>query len=195
MSRTVWKFLVKPTKNLDLPMGWEVVDVSAKGDEVFMWVMLDPNAPRHREVFVSIPTGGVVPDDADHVGSWHMDDGLVFHLFVLAGKVKPLTGALARDDEVAGKAWSFVNSPKVANRLGARHRPDEKSACICLDPMGLVLLETPGDATDVEHAFTDLAVRAVNRLPKYRALAEAVRWSEERRLFDALAALDQEEPR
>lgn len=86
MTRTVWKFKINPETSLKLPMDWQVVDVGVQGDDAFVWILLDSSLPTHTERFVAVPTGGGVPDGADHVGSWHMNDGsLVFHLFVLSG--------------------------------------------------------------------------------------------------------------
>ena len=88
--RTVWKFKLNPKTSLDLPMDWAVADVGTQGDDAFIWIVLNPTLPTHRERFVAVPTGGDVPDDADHVGTFHMNDNstlgrLVFHVFVLSG--------------------------------------------------------------------------------------------------------------
>lgn len=89
--RTVWKYKIPlvDTVWLELPVGAKILKVAQQGEGVFLWALVDPEAPRD---YVHLRVAGtgheIAQDDAEHVDSFLMDGGrLVFHVFQIP-KVK-----------------------------------------------------------------------------------------------------------
>lgn len=97
-ARTIWKFPVELTDRfeVEMPEGAEVLCVApqdlasilgpmfAAGDSVFMWALVDPDAPPTTRPFFLVGTGHALPNFANlrHLGTFQLQAGaLVFHLF------------------------------------------------------------------------------------------------------------------
>ena len=68
--------------SLPLPKGADILHVAAQYDAGVMWVKVNPNADAAGRDFVSVPTGGDVPKNGLHLGSFTTMGGkLAFHIF------------------------------------------------------------------------------------------------------------------
>lgn len=78
MNREVWKFKVQMGEvhghdsTVAVPAGAEVMSVSHRWDEVFVWLLVDPMAPPVPRRFGYFATGVPVPDGWKHVGTVHV---------------------------------------------------------------------------------------------------------------------------
>jgi len=89
-SRTVWKYRV-PQMNvftLQLPEGYQILDVQQQDDRAFLWVLVDPKTEPKPVKFVAFGTGYVPPDSTnafDHVKTLqsrdHYGESVIVHLF------------------------------------------------------------------------------------------------------------------
>lgn len=83
-TRAVWKYTLRPMICCQqMPTGARLLTVAAQGDDLCVWVEVDPDAApvtRRMEVF---PTGVPIPGDYDweYVGTVHMPGPLVFHVY------------------------------------------------------------------------------------------------------------------
>lgn len=76
---------------LDIPSGAEILSTGVQVSEfggrrrhhVFIWALVDPDAPVVRRRIISAPTGYVDLDVAglDFIGTVQMPNGLVWHVF------------------------------------------------------------------------------------------------------------------
>lgn len=89
-SKTVWKFEIPATDRffIDLPEGALVLHVGEQNGDPFIWVMVDPDAPKTMRFFRLYGTGQPIDDSSRHyVGTFQLRDmDLVFHLFDLGDK-------------------------------------------------------------------------------------------------------------
>lgn len=86
MNRVIWKFLLPLAGHVDVTMpkdSW-LIRVGVKSNEVFMWAIVQPDAPpetRHFDVFA---TGQRLPEELDEC-SWlatvDIEPNLVLHIF------------------------------------------------------------------------------------------------------------------
>lgn len=83
--RRIWKYQVIPERaiSIEMPLGAQVLTVQAQRDEINVWALVDPEAPRVWRRFRLIGTGHIIQDGAlQYIGTFQLDCGaLVFHLF------------------------------------------------------------------------------------------------------------------
>jgi hypothetical protein len=82
--KAIWKFtLGGPLTTVEMPEGARILSVQMQAHEPQIWALVDPDAPKVKRTFKSLPTGHV--SDADHenyIGTVLMSGGaLVFHIF------------------------------------------------------------------------------------------------------------------
>lgn len=93
MKRIIWKFEIIPFEFvIVLPStNFKFLHVNMQGDNPMLWVEVEipesgladlPTNSLFRAKLKVIPTGGEIPMDAAHIGSWLMHSGsLVWHLY------------------------------------------------------------------------------------------------------------------
>lgn len=57
-----------------------VLDVAFQGNQLYMWLLVDPKAPLSEWDLMTVGTGWDLPDSVSHLGTAH-DGGFVWHLF------------------------------------------------------------------------------------------------------------------
>lgn len=81
----VWKYILQPKCEIEMPKGSEVLSVAAQGDEICLWAKVDPSeAQKEKRYFTGYGTGHSIPDEANlsFVGTALLHGGsLVFHIF------------------------------------------------------------------------------------------------------------------
>ena len=81
----IYKYPLADT--VDLPIDWMPLCIrfqdSDFGRGPMLWVTVTPSNPTQPVSFLTIPTGGEVPDGAYHISSWETPDGLMFHTFLV----------------------------------------------------------------------------------------------------------------
>ena len=80
----VWKFVLQPEISLSMPKGAELLSVASMGDDICLWVRVNPNAEKVNRTFLGFGTGHDMPDNLQlqFVGTAHLSGGaLVFHVF------------------------------------------------------------------------------------------------------------------
>lgn len=80
----VWKFVLKPEINIEMPAGAELLSVAAQGDQICMWAKVDPEAEKETRSFVGYGTGHNIPNSSSlsFVGTALLSGGsMVFHIF------------------------------------------------------------------------------------------------------------------
>jgi hypothetical protein len=83
-KQVIWKFPVQAdTFELELPASACVLTVQLQAGQPFMWVQLDPTAPRHPRRFYTRPTGLEWDETCAGLyrGTFQPVNGLVFHLY------------------------------------------------------------------------------------------------------------------
>lgn len=74
----VWKFRVPmgevhgPGSTVTMPAGAEIVSVGTQGVEVFVWALVDPDAPKVGRRLGFFATGSPLPEGWVHVGTAHV---------------------------------------------------------------------------------------------------------------------------
>lgn len=84
MSKVVWKYhLPTSITDLRLPVGAEILSAQVQNDTVYLWVMVDPLAPKEYRTFEMIGTGQALEEGTrTFIDTVQMADGfLVFHIF------------------------------------------------------------------------------------------------------------------
>lgn len=80
----IWKFILQPEIDVEMPFGAEVLSVAAQGEDICLWAKVDPVAPKESRSFVGFGTGHEIPDTAHlkFVGTAMLNLGsMVFHIF------------------------------------------------------------------------------------------------------------------
>lgn len=81
----IYKYRVTPGEfSVAMPATSAVVAVHAYGYEARMWASVDPNSPVVTRRFRAVATGEHFEASWKHVGTFHMNDGLVFHLLEMS---------------------------------------------------------------------------------------------------------------
>jgi hypothetical protein len=85
VSKTIWKFAIKPSVNIYmLPAKAKILSVGLQENGPQFWAEVDPDAPVTSRCLAAIPTGGEIPNKADYLGTIHGIDGwMVFHIYEL----------------------------------------------------------------------------------------------------------------
>jgi len=89
MKKVIWKFEFKrymDNQYLELPLGYEVLSLQLQGNIPCLWVLVDPNVEKKREIFEIYGTGDEIRYksgvDRKYIGTWQEQGGkLVWHLF------------------------------------------------------------------------------------------------------------------
>lgn len=84
MSMTIWKFTLEPVCELQMPEGATVLSVGVQGENICLWAMVNPDAPKVTRSFVGFGTGHEVTDATclEFIGTALLHGGsLVFHIF------------------------------------------------------------------------------------------------------------------
>lgn len=80
---SICKYVLKPEIELEMPIGAQVLSIREQGEEICLWALVNPDAPKEKRRFVSFGTGHDVPAVAlQFHGTAHLRGGsLVFHVF------------------------------------------------------------------------------------------------------------------
>jgi len=82
---TIWKIplTIQDTQQIMLPKGYEFLHVDMQGFQLWMWVILNPEAEKLPVTIVVKGTGHWINEDYDflHLGTVLTLDGLVWHVF------------------------------------------------------------------------------------------------------------------
>ncbi len=82
--KTIWKFELPTSGNVDIPKDYEVLEVAAQGGNLCLWALVDPEAERVSRSFPIYGTGHQIKNSKDlvHIGTAHFEkQALVFHVF------------------------------------------------------------------------------------------------------------------
>jgi hypothetical protein len=79
----IYKYKIEPEKTkLELPRGAEILSANVKGDDAYIWALVDPDVPLTDRVIGAYATGySNVPVGAKFIDTVHFQNGLVFHIF------------------------------------------------------------------------------------------------------------------
>ena len=82
----IYKYKIEPEKTkLELPRGAEILSAHTKGDNAWIWALVDPDQPTSTRLIAAYATGySSVPAGAKFINTIHFDNGLVFHVFEIA---------------------------------------------------------------------------------------------------------------
>lgn len=64
-----------------MPVGAKILTVARQGNWIMTWVLVDINAMLEERTMGVFATGEAIPDDVAYIGTVHMNDGLVWHVF------------------------------------------------------------------------------------------------------------------
>jgi hypothetical protein len=81
--KTIWKFQVLPNENVSMPKGATILSAGVQGEDIFIWALVDPDAPRLDRLISVYGTGHtILGDPGAFIGSVMMHGGtFVFHVF------------------------------------------------------------------------------------------------------------------
>ncbi len=85
----VWKFVLEPEIEIEIPEGAELLSVATQGDQIFLWAKVSPSAEKVKRTFVGFGTGHDIPTNfnLDFVGTALFSNGaLVYHIFEKVGE-------------------------------------------------------------------------------------------------------------
>jgi hypothetical protein len=86
MAMTIWKYtLVGGYNTFDMPKGAKILSVAAQDDDVCIWALVDPSAPKVSRQILALGTGHDAPDGIEktaYIGTAMLAGGtLVIHVF------------------------------------------------------------------------------------------------------------------
>jgi hypothetical protein len=64
-----------------MPEGARVILIQCQRGEPAVWVECDDSLPREQRIFEVVPTFGLVPENATHVGSFEADGWFMGHVY------------------------------------------------------------------------------------------------------------------
>lgn len=80
--KIIFKYRVRPMPHIHMPQGAKLLSVQVQRGEPMLWALIDESEPIVNRKIRSYGTGHTTPDDpGQFVGTFQMDDGLVFHVF------------------------------------------------------------------------------------------------------------------
>ena len=81
--KTIWKYGLAPECTQEIPRGGKILHVASQGDNMCLWVMVDPGMPKETRKFRVYGTGNIMLDNpGTFIGTVLMNGGsLVFHVF------------------------------------------------------------------------------------------------------------------
>lgn len=69
-EKRVWKFRIPILGAVQMPVGAQVLDVAFLNiKELYLWALVDPEAPVEKREFLPRPTGTPVPEGAQYIGT------------------------------------------------------------------------------------------------------------------------------
>jgi hypothetical protein len=88
--KTVWKYTLDAETVVQIPVGYQTLDVHEQNGKVCMWALVDDKNPIINRKFILVGTGFAAPDishDANYVGTAYLCGGsLVLHVFDVFGE-------------------------------------------------------------------------------------------------------------
>ena len=91
MAKAIWKYKLRQISKLGIPFDFEILKIDICGDDVCMWVLVDPKAPLTKVVIRAYQTGAAINENlnqGDYIDSIQiMKPGSspelkVFHFFL-----------------------------------------------------------------------------------------------------------------
>ena len=84
--KTIWKFVlpVEDFVGFEMPRGAQILTVQVQNNQICMWALVDPTAPKDRRHFQVVGTGHPFKNwqQCNYIGSVQMLQGeLVFHVY------------------------------------------------------------------------------------------------------------------
>ena len=81
--KQIWKYVIDPAAEIDMPWGAEILCIQAQNDVACMWALVDPTARTIKRKFSVYGTGQVIPEvPGKYLGTFQLHGGsLVFHVF------------------------------------------------------------------------------------------------------------------
>lgn len=91
MLQVIYKYeipVIGEAFELDLPIGHAICDINQQNDKLYLWVLINPDAPKQSLKLMVVGTGWVMQDCSNmwFMKTIHMPNGLVWHLFGVQGK-------------------------------------------------------------------------------------------------------------
>lgn len=86
--RTIWKYSILPNMNtINVPSGAKPLSVAFQGQELMVWLLVDPDASKVDRTFAIYGTGHIIPEGRE-IGVFlgttvHPTFGYVIHVFDL----------------------------------------------------------------------------------------------------------------
>lgn len=80
--KTIYKYEAHGGAVVDLPVGAEILTLGVQDGWVYIWALIDPEAPTRPVRFAKVGTGWEAPDPGTYVGTYHEAGGYVWHIFV-----------------------------------------------------------------------------------------------------------------
>ena len=80
--RSIWKFKIGAIDDIvEMPVGATILSAAVQGQEVYIWAIVDVNAPTAKRIIRMFTTGSYIQTDGlEFVGTVFVD-WLVFHVF------------------------------------------------------------------------------------------------------------------
>ena len=92
MKKVIWKFELdhKGNQEIELPIDYEILTIQVQNETPCLWVLVDPNKPKEKEIFEIYGTGHEIHYDMGidrkYVGTFQENKGMyVWHLFRYTG--------------------------------------------------------------------------------------------------------------
>lgn len=82
--KRIWKaqLAALDVQEIETPKGAEFLCAREQGNEICVWFLCEPNAPREKRMIAVVGTGHPAPDDGSYLGTASLDGGsLIFHVF------------------------------------------------------------------------------------------------------------------
>lgn len=80
--KTIYKYQISPPGvEISMPIGAKVVAVHEQADGVYMWAEIDNSNAYETRRFTVYATGQMIEDNTEYVGTFFMQNGLVFHVY------------------------------------------------------------------------------------------------------------------
>lgn len=92
MKKVIWKFELdhKGNQEIELPIDYEILTIQVQNETPCLWVLVDPNKPKEKEIFEIYGTGHEIHYDMGidrkYIGTFQENKGMyVWHLFRYTG--------------------------------------------------------------------------------------------------------------
>lgn len=81
--KTIYKYEAYGGARVDLPAGAQILTLGVQDGWVYVWALIDTEAPTRPVRFTRVGTGWEMhPDPGTYVGTYHEAGGLVWHVFM-----------------------------------------------------------------------------------------------------------------